>query len=128
MSEIEFKQNVRGQLGFVPLDTTAEYDHAILTDRYWVVHPEFGLAWHRRNAKARYWTPQCNRNEAITTSLRDKLYPGLEVRFVPGAAVSQWDEDYGHQPITITTPYEFVIEGPVRPALIGDNSPYKEGT
>jgi len=43
---------------------------------YWVVVDEC-ILFYKRTA------PQCNSNKELTERVRDKLYPGAEVRFIP---------------------------------------------
>jgi ligand-binding SRPBCC domain-containing protein len=50
----------------------------VLTDRWWVVHPEKGLPIFKGTS------PQCNSNERITRMIA-KSYPWAEVRFLPVA-------------------------------------------
>lgn len=130
MTELVFEQKVRGQLGFIPVDfEPTGLSYAVMAKRWWVFHPEQGMAWHRRTAKARYWTPQCNADKRVAEHLRDKLYPGLEVRYVEHAFVQEWDEEHGTQPYTNALRLAaFVAEGPARPAMIGPLNPFREGT
>lgn len=61
-------------LTYIPIiEATRPTTGECLTDRWWIVHPEKGLAiW-------KGFSPQCNRDRAIGDSLI-KHYPGHEVR------------------------------------------------
>jgi hypothetical protein len=65
-------------------------DGEVITNRWWVVHPEDGIAFYRM-PQARFRAPQCNHDERIARDLCDKLYPGHDVALVPVVFV-------GHRP------------------------------
>lgn len=59
-------------------DAATPRDGLAMIDRWWIVHPDKGLAvW-------KGFSPQCNRRPEIGESLL-KHYPGHEVRFIPVA-------------------------------------------
>ncbi len=68
----------------VPVEkATKPFDGGVvLCDRWWIVREECVLFF-------RGVSPQCNANESITLRLRDRLYPGADVRFLPTVYVSQ---------------------------------------
>jgi hypothetical protein len=55
-------------------------DGQVVTDRWWVVHPERGLAFYR--VARDYRAPQCNHDRRLVNSLIADLYPGHEARHV----------------------------------------------
>lgn len=66
---------------FVPIDEAIVPPGGLiehLKDRWWVVHPEKGVAYFDKRHKS----PQCNSNETITRRLA-QAYPWAEVRFLP---------------------------------------------
>ena len=50
--------------------------YVVMADRWWIVVDECILFY-------RGYAPQCNDVKAITESIRDRMYPGAEVRFLP---------------------------------------------
>ena len=61
---------------YIPFDeATKPRDGEVLTNRWWVVHPEMGLAVFRRHS------PQCNSDRRLPESLIARRYPGHESRF-----------------------------------------------
>jgi len=52
----------------------------VLTDRWWIVHPEKGLPLFRG------WSPQCNSSERVARTIAE-MYPWAEVRFLPVAYI-----------------------------------------
>jgi hypothetical protein len=77
-----------GKLLYVPLEVAASpADGRAMTDSWWSVHPEKGLAFYYTPADARAMdgepAPQCNRDERVARKITDRLYPEHEVRHVP---------------------------------------------
>jgi hypothetical protein len=72
-------------------DATTPRDGEVLTNRWWVVHPEYGVAFYRMYPRDPYRAPQCNHDERIARDICDRLYPGHEVRLIPAVFV-------GHRP------------------------------
>ncbi len=54
-------------------------DGKVLTNRYWVVHSEKGFAFFAMDRD--FAAPQCNSDQRIAETIRDKMYPDHEVRF-----------------------------------------------
>jgi hypothetical protein len=46
-------------------------------DRWWVVTPDDEILFYQK------CSPQCNADEGIAKNIRDKIFPGLEVRQIP---------------------------------------------
>lgn len=68
-------------LEYVPLsEATKPKDGECLTNRWWVYKPDEGILFVKV-AKVNY-SPQCNSNKIITEGIRDKLYPGHDIRYV----------------------------------------------
>jgi hypothetical protein len=83
-------------LYFVPLETAIVPPPGLinhLKDRWWAIHPEKGLIYYRRR-RSDAGSPQCNFNEAVARSIRDRLYPWAEVLFVPSAFHCIDPQDY----------------------------------
>lgn len=57
-----------------------------LKNRYWIVHPQKGLAFYRS-----YNSPQCNENAKICARLKPD---GMDVLFVPSAFIPVKLSDY----------------------------------
>jgi len=89
-----------GSLGFVSIDkATAPRDGMVLTDRWWIVHPDHGIAFYQPYPR-RGWSAQCNADRRLPYSLVDS-YPahfGLTVRHIPAVFVGSWDEERGYTP------------------------------
>lgn len=69
---------------YVPIEeATTPRDGEVITNRWWVVHPEHGLTFWRLSPKDTYRAPQCNSNEAITRDIASKIHPDHEVRLIP---------------------------------------------
>lgn len=85
-------KKLTGQLEYVGFEeATTPRDGDVLTNRWWVVHPEHGVAFYRLRPKDPYRAPQCNHHERIARDICEKLYPGHEVRLIPAVFV-------GHPP------------------------------
>jgi len=62
----------------VPIEkATTLFDGARVYANYWWVVRDGCILFFRKFA------PQCNKNREITERLRDKLYPGADVQFLP---------------------------------------------
>lgn len=84
--------DLRGNLEYVTFDeATTPRDGEVLTDRWWIVHPERGIAFYRMWPKDRYRSPQCNHDERISRQLCEQLYPDHEIRLIPAVFI-------GHRP------------------------------
>lgn len=82
------------KLEYVALDeATLPRDGEVLTDRWWVVHPEKGLAFYRPHPKRRFRAPQCNSDRRMPEHLVAEMYPGHEVRYVEAAYVGPRYDD-----------------------------------
>jgi hypothetical protein len=72
-------------LRFVPLATLTTPPSGLiehLPDRWWLIHPVHGAVfWHERHVSA----AQCNRDERIAVSIRDRMYPWAQVGFIKSA-------------------------------------------
>jgi len=94
----------RGRLGFVSIDkATSPRDGMVLTDRWWIVHPDHGVAFYQPYGRG--WSAQCNTDRRLPDSLVDS-YPahlGLTVRHLPAVFVGRWDDEYGYTPDITTT-------------------------
>lgn len=57
----------------------------VYRDRFWIYCPARGLVFYtfQKRDGIREATPQCNSQEFITISLRDRMYPWAEVKFFP---------------------------------------------
>lgn len=62
-------------------EATTPRDGEVLTNRWWVVHPEHGITFYRMDR--RYRAPQCNSDERISRHICDKMYPGHDIQFIP---------------------------------------------
>lgn len=62
----------------IPVEkATTPFDGAyVYANRWWIVRDGCVLFFCK-------FAPQCNPNKEITERLRDRLYPGAEVRFLP---------------------------------------------
>lgn len=68
---------------YTPIEeATTPRDGTVLTNRWWVVHPEHGLTFWKLSAKDTYRAPQCNSDRAISEHVCNQIHPGHEVRFV----------------------------------------------
>lgn len=54
----------------------------IYCDNFWVVTPDEELLFHAASG-----TPQCHSRRVTITALRDRLYPGCEVRIIDAVYV-----------------------------------------
>lgn len=70
---------------------------SVMVNRYWVVDDD-GLYWWQPVGSRHMWAPQCNPDQRITESLRDKLYPDARVGFLDVVYVGHWDPNYGYNP------------------------------
>jgi len=69
------------KLVFVSLqEATTPRNGNCTANMWWVCCPQRGLAFFNTG---RYLAPQCNANQHIAEAVRDKLWPGLEVHFIP---------------------------------------------
>lgn len=86
--------------------TTPEAGDVVMTDRWWIVVDGDVLFFEGR-------APQCNSRQDIAEHLRDKLYPGADVKYIPvgyrkrrvrGASgpVSAHDSDDDHDDLIST--------------------------
>lgn len=71
----------------------------ILKDRWFVVHKEtkelvFFQLESRRRGKFSGASPQCNSNEAIAISLRDRLFPWADIKFFERVVYTVDPKDY----------------------------------
>lgn len=69
------------RLVFIPLEEATTPPGGLiehLKDRWWIVHPEKGVAFHDKKAMS----PLCNGNEGITRLLAES-YPWAVVQFIP---------------------------------------------
>lgn len=55
---------------------------------WWIVTDDDCVLFFRKHS------PQCNSNKLVSEHLRDKLYPGLEVRFIEHAFLPHSCSDY----------------------------------
>jgi hypothetical protein len=86
---------MKGHLEYVPFEeATTPRDGEALTDRWWVVHPEYGIAYYRVHPKGAYRAPQCNHNEAIARDICARLYPDHEVRHMPAVFTGRYEDRY----------------------------------
>jgi len=78
------------RLSFIPVDAESPEGEVIhRKNRWWIVHPEKGLLiW-------RGFSAQCNSDKRIAESLRDRLYPWAEVRFIPSVFTREAEERNG---------------------------------
>ncbi len=53
----------------------------IYKSRWWIIDENENVLFYNG------YSPQCNINQMMVESLRDKLYPGLEVRFIDVAYI-----------------------------------------
>ena len=70
------------KLTYIPLEeaVTPKNGLTAMTDRWWVAHPEMGLAvWNRGSLRS----PQCNSERLIVDDIIEKMYPGHEAVFMP---------------------------------------------
>lgn len=110
MSEVEFKQKVRGRLSFIPVELLATpRDGETMVDRWWVCHPEHGTIWHQHSTRMG-WSPQCNLNEHAARTIGAKLYNGADYIHIPIAYPGRWDEEWGLRPDSLfTVKWELVL-------------------
>lgn len=59
---------------YVPLAelTTQKNGHEVLLDHFWAIHPERGAIFYTAH---RRFTPQCNRDKAVSDLMIGQLYP-----------------------------------------------------
>jgi len=61
-------------------DAEQAYDgDRVFMDKWWICTHK-GLAFWSANRKRSFAHPQCNNNEVVATTIRNKLYPWAEVR------------------------------------------------
>lgn len=72
---------------FVPLDRVAQDGDIVATNRWWIIHPNRGLAILY---SASY---QCHENEGIVRRMA-QIYPWAEVRFVELAYIPHNCQDF----------------------------------
>lgn len=75
--------DITDKLNYLPIDkaTTTPTDWGpweLLAQRYWVVHPEHGLAFYDPSGRGRRISPQCNTNEKLVARLEPE---GHEIRY-----------------------------------------------
>lgn len=58
-------------------------DGTVYTDRWWVAHPEKGLAFYRASPRTRHRAPQCNHDIRMAEHLIASIYPGHVPRYMP---------------------------------------------
>ena len=62
-------------------------------DSWWVVTPDDEILFFKgRDGRAN--SPQCNENPKIANAIRDKLYPGFEVRQIAMVSYRVSPHDY----------------------------------
>ena len=68
---------------FVPFEKAKTLSDGVfehLENRWWVCCPERGILYHNHGHG---FTPQCHRDEDMARRLYQKIYPDLEIRFLP---------------------------------------------
>jgi hypothetical protein len=82
------------KLTYVPFDeATTPKDGEVLTNRWWVVHPEHGLAYFSRRPTDRHKSAQCNGDRRLPEKMVGEMYPNHEVRFMPVVFTGQYREE-----------------------------------
>lgn len=77
-------------------EATKPRDGEVLCNRWWVVHPEKGLAFFRMNPRARHRAAQCNHDRAIVEHFCTTMYPGHQPQLIeavftgPAPQGDQW--------------------------------------
>jgi hypothetical protein len=83
---------MRGVREYVSIeDATTPRDGQVLTNRWWVVHPEHGVTFVKMTPKSRHRASQCNHDEAIVRHIAAQIHPGHGVQFIEAVYI-------GHQP------------------------------
>jgi hypothetical protein len=82
---------MRGTLEFMPMEeATTPRDGIAMCNRYWVVHPTDGVVFYRLSKG--YRAAQCNHNEEIAKTIRDRIYPGCDVILIPVVFTGAWED------------------------------------
>jgi len=63
----------------------------IITDCYWIVTPDEEILFYKVGGAN---SPQCNQNESLAKSIRDRIHEGLEVYQIPVIYIPINPRDY----------------------------------
>lgn len=95
-------KNILTRYKLVPLAKLTSLDGKdlvqIYKSRWWVVDENENVLFYNG------YSPQCNSCKTIVESLRDKLYDGLEVRFVEVAYIPIKSNDFDYDIVKIQLP------------------------
>lgn len=85
------RKALMAKISYIPLHEIGEPNPGIslnLVDRWWVVDPKRGALIYGKTS------PQCNIHKSLAESIRDRLYPGLEVRLIHFVSLPCDPHDY----------------------------------
>lgn len=71
---------------FLPVEeATRPTDGEVLHNRWWICHPEYGLAMWATRARPGSYSPQCNKDIHVVSSALERIWMGVgaHVAFVP---------------------------------------------
>lgn len=82
---------MRGEYKFLPkekaLTPTKGGFYRLITDNYWLVHPDKGLAFYWMKGDKGLGSPQCNKDEIFVRHIEHLSGEKVEVEFLPAAWV-----------------------------------------
>jgi hypothetical protein len=91
MSRQAAQDRILDKIHYVTLEElTTPRDGEVRVNRYWVYHPEKGIAFYKTLGSL---VPQCNGSEDITKSIISGMYPGHEAKFVHVAYLGWVDHE-----------------------------------
>ena len=89
---------MKGEYKFLPkekaLSPTKDGFYRFITDSYWVVHPDKGLAFYWTRFDKGLGSPQCNKYAGFVQHLKQLSGENVEVEFLPAAWVPIVLDDY----------------------------------
>lgn len=90
------KKSIVDKYSYMPLEKatrtpTDGFCWELYAERFWIVHPEKGIAFYDPAGKGRRISPQCNSAEAVAARLRPE---GHEVQYIARVWVRHNCSDY----------------------------------